>query len=113
MVRDTSMMGYCSARTLPDIDASQCASVSRSRGRRILHQVETVARTDSTVLIYGETGTGKELIARAVHESVLITGKLLADKAKKRRRNSGYNLDYAQNEAAERRSESLRPVVFE
>jgi formate hydrogenlyase transcriptional activator len=43
--------------------------VGRSRAlRSVLDQIPVVAPTDSTVILHGETGTGKELIARAIHK---------------------------------------------
>lgn len=50
--------------------------VGRSEAlRRVLKQVETVAPTDSTVLVQGETGSGKELIARAIHDLGVRSGR--------------------------------------
>lgn len=49
-------------------DGAFCEILGSSRAlTAVLKQVETVASTDATVLILGETGTGKELIARAIH----------------------------------------------
>jgi len=50
----------------PEQDFEEIVGTS-SALRRVQRQVEVVAPTDATVLILGETGTGKELVARAVH----------------------------------------------
>ena len=54
------------------------ALVGRSRAmKELLSKIEAVAATDSTVLITGETGTGKELVARAIHGGSRRNGKPL------------------------------------
>jgi formate hydrogenlyase transcriptional activator len=46
---------------------------------KVLHAVDQVAPTDSTVLICGETGTGKELVARAIHSRSARNGRALVN----------------------------------
>jgi formate hydrogenlyase transcriptional activator len=74
--------GSTSSALLPTV-VSRCRQAKKSKGvndgfedivgasgalRKVLDLVRTVAPTNSTTLIEGETGTGKELIARAIHE---------------------------------------------
>ena len=75
MATQTSRAGEVAAfpnygpRTLGIRDSQFERIVGNSAGlETVVKQVERVGPTDSTVLIQGETGTGKELIAQAVHD---------------------------------------------
>ena len=72
--RKTSHLGVnlraCSEVNNDGDETAFARIVGRSSGlRNVLQLVEMVAATDATVLLLGETGTGKELFARAIHES--------------------------------------------
>jgi len=65
---------YLEHETRSEMNFGQIIGNSASL-RGLLKRVETVAPTDSTVLIYGETGTGKELIARSIHKKSQRSGR--------------------------------------
>ncbi|MCK8150964.1 sigma-54-dependent response regulator transcription factor ZraR [Citrobacter amalonaticus] len=57
-----------SASELPSVSASQFGMVGESPAmRQLLSEIAMVAPSDATVLIHGDSGTGKELVARALH----------------------------------------------
>ena len=58
--------------------AGSSVIIGQSPGlRRVLEQAEQVAATDSTVLLLGETGTGKELVANYIHERSARRGRIM------------------------------------
>jgi formate hydrogenlyase transcriptional activator len=58
---------YLEAEIRSDYQFEEIIGRSKALGR-VLREIQTVAPTDSTVLIFGETGSGKELVARAIHQ---------------------------------------------
>ncbi len=58
---------YLKQELVEQVDTREIVGASAAL-REVLHAVDLVAATASTVMIHGETGTGKELIARAIHE---------------------------------------------
>lgn len=67
-----------SASDLPSVSASQFGMVGKSPAmQQLLSEIAMVAPSDATVLIHGDSGTGKELVARALHASSARSDKPL------------------------------------
>lgn len=77
--RETRELNRRLKMLLPDEDG-RFGMVGRSRPMRDLYdQIEVVAKSDATILVRGETGVGKELVARAIHaQSRRSDGPLVA-----------------------------------
>src|SRR6266850_3348285 len=60
-----------SPRETPALQEDQKIVGNNAGLRAVLEQIKTVAPTDSTILLLGETGTGKEVLARAIHQHSL------------------------------------------
>ena len=70
------MAAYAMSTIPPDPTSSNGELIGSSQGlRHVWRSVEMVARTDSAVMIQGETGTGKELIAKAIHQESVRRGR--------------------------------------
>jgi formate hydrogenlyase transcriptional activator len=68
MIRSANVLNLCT-RDATRVTASAREMIGESpQLQNVVRQVNIVGPTDSTVLIYGETGTGKELVARMIHE---------------------------------------------
>ncbi|OQY33453.1 MAG: Fis family transcriptional regulator [Spirochaetaceae bacterium 4572_59] len=66
--RDLSELESLKKYQLPDTQGNKLLSSKSPSMQQVLYLIEMVSPTDSTVIIYGETGTGKEVSARTVHD---------------------------------------------
>jgi transcriptional regulator with GAF, ATPase, and Fis domain len=71
---------FCPLQEVKEYMLSQKTAIGALLGqsvamRRVFHQVETYAPTDATILIEGETGTGKEIVAEEIHALSRRAGK--------------------------------------